>query len=79
MQLTDVHVTVLPHGEGLPLPAHATPDAAGLDLRAAVPEGEPLALAPGAFALVPTGYRSPCPTAPKARSGPVPGSRSSTA
>ena len=53
--MTDVPVTVLPHGEGLQLPAHATPDAAGLDLRAAVPEGEPLALAPGAFALVPTG------------------------
>ena len=57
MQRTDVHITVLPHGEGLPLPAHATPDAAGLDLRAAVLEGEPLALAPGAFALVPTGLQ----------------------
>ena len=55
--MTDVPVTVLPHGEGLDLPAHATPDAAGLDLRAAVPEGEPLALAPGAFALVPTGLQ----------------------
>ena len=57
MQFTDVQVTVLPHGEGLPLPAHATPDAAGLDLRAAVPEDEPLALAPGAYALVPTGLQ----------------------
>ncbi|OZC03096.1 dUTP diphosphatase [Rubricoccus marinus] len=55
--MTDVPVTVLPHGEGLQLPAHATPDAAGLDLRAAVPEGKPLALAPGAFALVPTGLK----------------------
>ena len=52
-----VPVVVLPHGEGLDLPAHATPDAAGLDLRAAVPEGEPLTLAPGAFALVPTGLQ----------------------
>ena len=55
--MTDVSVTVLPHGEGLGLPAHAEPHAAGLDLRAAVPEGEPLTLAPGAFALVPTGLQ----------------------
>jgi dUTP pyrophosphatase len=37
----------------LPLPDHATPGAAGLDVRAAV--REPLALAPGERALVPTG------------------------
>ena len=54
---TDVAVTVLPHGEGLDLPAHATPDAAGLDLRAAVPDDEPVTLAPGDFALVPTGLQ----------------------
>jgi dUTP pyrophosphatase len=46
-------VTVLPHGRGLELPAYATPGAAGCDLRAAV--SEPLTLAPGARALVPTG------------------------
>ena len=57
MTPTDVAVTVLPHGRGLDLPAHAEPDAAGLDLRAAVPEGEPVTLAPGAFALVPTGLQ----------------------
>jgi dUTP pyrophosphatase len=39
--------------EDLPLPAYATPGAAGLDLLAAV--GEELVLAPGARALVPTG------------------------
>ena len=54
---TDVPVTVLPHGRGLDLPAHAEPHAAGLDLRAAVLEGEPVTLAPGAFALVPTGIQ----------------------
>ncbi len=43
----------LPHAEGLELPAYATEGAAGLDLRAAVVE--PLVLAPGARALVPTG------------------------
>jgi dUTP pyrophosphatase len=53
MQEILVPVTVLPHGEGLELPAYATPGAAGCDLRAAV--SEPLTLAPGARALVPTG------------------------
>ncbi|HTY41646.1 MAG TPA: dUTP diphosphatase [Thermoanaerobaculia bacterium] len=46
-------VQVLPHGEGLDLPAYATPGAAGCDLRAAV--ADPVTLAPGARALVPTG------------------------
>lgn len=55
--MTDVSVTVLPHGEGLDLPAHAEPGSAGLDLRAAVPEDAPVTLAPGAFALVPTGLQ----------------------
>ena len=55
--ITDVEVTVLPHAEGLGLPAHATAHAAGLDLRAAVPEGEPVVLGPGDYALVPTGLQ----------------------
>jgi dUTP pyrophosphatase len=42
----------LPHGEGLPLPAHATAHAAGLDVVAA----EDLTLAPGARAAVATGF-----------------------
>ncbi|PWW00120.1 dUTP pyrophosphatase [Hoeflea marina] len=45
----------LPHGAGLALPAYETEGAAGMDLRAAVSEGEPLMLAPGARVLVPTG------------------------
>jgi dUTP pyrophosphatase len=48
-----VQVRRLPHGEGLPLPAYATPGAAGMDLLAAVEA--PLVLAPGARTLVPTG------------------------
>lgn len=51
----DVAVRILPHGEGLPLPAYATSGAAGLDLMAALPEGEALTLAPFARAAVPTG------------------------
>jgi dUTP pyrophosphatase len=45
----------LPHGEGLPLPAYQSAHAAGLDLLAAVPEHEPMVLAPGKHAMVPTG------------------------
>jgi dUTP pyrophosphatase len=50
-----VPVTLLPHGEGLALPERATAHAAGLDLRAAIPEGETWTLAPGERRLVPTG------------------------
>jgi dUTP pyrophosphatase len=46
----------LPHGAGLDLPSYETAGAAGMDLRAAVTEGEPLVLAPGSRALVPTGF-----------------------
>ncbi len=53
--MSAVPVVVLSHGEGLDLPVHATAGAAGLDLRAAVPEGAPVVLEPGRFALVPTG------------------------
>jgi dUTP pyrophosphatase len=45
----------LPHGEGLPLPAYETAQAAGMDLRAAVPEEAPFVLRPGARHAVPTG------------------------
>jgi len=51
----EVAVQQLPHGAGLALPAYQSADAAGLDLRAAVPEHEPLSLRPMARALVPTG------------------------
>ena len=48
-------VVRLPHGEGLALPAYETAGAAGMDLRAAVPEDRPLLLLPGRRAAVPTG------------------------
>lgn len=50
-----IGVMRLPHGQGLELPAYQSAGAAGLDLVAAVPEGEPMVLAPGARKLVPTG------------------------
>jgi len=50
-----VDIRQLPHGEGLALPAYQTADAAGLDLLAALPAESPLLLAPGKYAMVPTG------------------------
>jgi len=50
-----VRVATLAHHEGLQLPAYETADAAGMDLRAAVPEQEPVILAPGERAMIPTG------------------------
>lgn len=50
-----VPIMRLPHGEGLPLPAYETAQAAGMDLRAAVPEDEPFVLRPGSRHPVPTG------------------------
>ena len=50
-----IPIVRLPHAEGLPLPAYETALAAGMDLRAAVPEDEPLMLRPGARFAVPTG------------------------
>jgi dUTP pyrophosphatase len=46
----------LAHGRGLDLPAYETKGAAGMDLRAAIEDGETLTIAPGKRALVPTGF-----------------------
>jgi len=51
----EVRIMRLAHGRDLPLPAYQTALAAGLDLLAAVPAEAPLAIAPGARVLVPTG------------------------
>lgn len=51
-----------PEAAGLPLPAYATPDAAGMDLIAAIPADHPVTLAPGARALVSTGLRIALPS-----------------
>ena len=50
-----IDIRQLPHGEGLALPAYQSAHAAGLDLLAAVPEDAPVTLAPGKYALIPTG------------------------
>ncbi len=51
----EIAVKRLPHGQGLPLPAYETDHAAGMDLRAALPEDAPLTLHPGDRRPVPTG------------------------
>jgi dUTP pyrophosphatase len=50
-----VPIVRLPHGEGLPLPAYETSHAAGMDLRAAVPDDEPFVLKAGSRHAIPTG------------------------
>lgn len=54
MSAVVLEIVRLPHGEELELPAYASAQAAGMDLCAAV--AEPLTLAPGQRALVPTGF-----------------------
>jgi dUTP pyrophosphatase len=51
----EIVVTRLSHGADLPLPAYQSDAAAGLDLMAAVPAGEPLTITPGTWRAVPTG------------------------
>lgn len=50
-----VGITVLEHGVGLELPAYATAQSAGMDLRAALSEGDSIVLQPGERGMIPTG------------------------
>lgn len=52
-----VEVMQLPHGEGLPLPAYHTAQAAGLDLLAAIPADAAVTIAPGKRVMIPTGLK----------------------
>lgn len=51
-----VAILRLPHGVGLPLPGYQSEHAAGMDLCAAVDEGEPVTIPPGEVRLIPTGF-----------------------
>lgn len=53
MTTVTVALQILPHGQGLPLPAYATAGSAGLDLAAAI--DSPVMLSPGERAAIPTG------------------------
>lgn len=46
----------LENGEGLPLPAYESAQAAGMDLAAAIPEDAPVKIAPGERSLIATGF-----------------------
>lgn len=50
-----VRLKRLDHAQGLPLPSYETEGSAGMDLRAAVAEDQPVTLQPGGRALIPTG------------------------
>ncbi len=54
-EAVEVRIQRLPHAPGLP--EYATAGSAGLDIAAAIAGDEPMELAPGARALVPTGLR----------------------
>ena len=56
-ETVSVQLVRLPNSEGLPLPAYETIGSAGMDLRAAVPEDQPILLAPGGRTVVPTGLK----------------------
>ena len=58
---TTAQVFQLPHAVGLALPAYETEGSAGLDLRAAIAEGEDIILKPMARVLVPTGLKMSVP------------------
>ena len=53
--MTTVRILRLDHGRDLPLPAYETAQAAGMDLRAAVPAEAPVTLRPGERMAIPTG------------------------
>ena len=50
-----VRIKPLDHYEGLDLPAYETAQSAGMDLRAAVPEDQPVTIPPGEWRLIPVG------------------------
>ena len=54
--MTSVDIKILPHGTGLETPSYETSGSAGMDLRAAIAEGETLSLEAGARTLVETGF-----------------------
>ncbi len=49
-----LQIMVLPHGEGLPLPAYQTPGSAGMDLHAALEAA--VEIQPGDIEVVPCGF-----------------------
>ena len=65
MKEIEVCIKTFPHHEGLPLPQYQTQGSSGFDLTAAC--SEPVALAPGHRALVPTGISMALPEGTEAQ------------
>lgn len=57
----------LPHGAGLLLPSYESAQAAGLDLAAAITDGDTVIIAPGERALIPTGFAMELPAGTEAQ------------
>lgn len=55
MNSVAVRIKPLPHYEGLALPAYETAQSAGMDLRAANAETDPVTIPPGEWRLIPVG------------------------
>jgi dUTP pyrophosphatase len=55
-QPINIPIAWLPHGKGLAAPAYQTPHSAGMDLFAALPEGEPMVLQPLDRVACPCGF-----------------------
>jgi len=57
MDRVEVQITQLSHAKNLDLPAYQTSGSSGMDVLAAVPEGEPIILKPNERTMVPTGLQ----------------------
>ncbi len=62
MSTVSINVTVLEHGAGLKLPKYETEQSAGMDLYAALGEGEVITLGALDRAMIPTGLAMALPT-----------------
>ncbi len=67
MQNIRVEIKQLDHADGLPLPHYATDEAAGMDLTAALAEGDSVVLQPLQRALIPTGLTMALPKGTEAQ------------
>ncbi len=56
MSAPTLEIKWLAHGRGLDTPSYESDLAAGIDMRAALPEDAPLTLEPGAQAMIETGF-----------------------
>lgn len=55
MNTVKIRIKPLDHYQGLDLPAYETAQSAGMDLRAAVPEDQPVTIPAGEWRLIPVG------------------------